>query len=198
MKNRFVFTVLLFLLVISFSTNLFAFDNNRKGFVLGIGVGPALTSYTQEVVIFSKAVTSDRENAFGVATDFKIGYGASENFMIYYVNKVTWFSMDNALGSSVTIANGVGLLGVSYFLEPVAPSFYLTGTIGLSTWMAPFEDGSSTWTGFGVAAGGGYEFKEHWTVEAGLMWGKPGDTEMGIDVSTNALGVMFTINYLAY
>ena len=181
-----------------------AFDGNRKGFIIGFGVGPGYTSFTQTVknVTTGFDETSDTENSFSFATDFKIGGGITDQFLLYYVNRVTWFGMENALNENVTIANGVGGVGVSYYLETTAPAFYFLGSIGLSTWMTPFEDESSNWVGFGVSGGVGYEFAAHWGVEATVNYGNPKDEETvmnnKIEASTSALAFVVTVYGLAY
>ena len=38
--------------------------------------------------------TSDRENRFGLQTDFKIGGAPSDQLQIYYTNKVSWYKED--------------------------------------------------------------------------------------------------------
>ena len=116
-----------------------AFDNHRKGFILGFGAGPAVTSFTQTLSEGFLSVTSDRENKIGLATNFRIGAGISEQVLVYYVNCVSWFSLDNALGSTVTIASSVGLLGATYYFQEFSPSPYIHGLIGLSSWYPPFE-----------------------------------------------------------
>jgi hypothetical protein len=172
-----------------------AFDGNRRGFILGGGIGAGLTSFSQEVdsPIFGKLET-DRENKFALVTDFRLGGGFTEKFMLYYANKVAWFGMDSAAGKSVTIAHGIGLVGASYYFNVAAPSMYLVGSIGLSSWSAPFESDSESWSGFGITGGVGYEFATHWSVEGTLNWGNPGKGEF----TTNAFSVLVTVNGLAY
>lgn len=181
-----------------------AFDGSRKGFILGFGVGPGYTSFTQTVEIpaIDFDETSDRENSFSFATDFKIGGGITDQFLLYYVNRVTWFGMENALDENVTIANGIGGVGVSYYIQTTAPSLYFLGSIGLSTWMTPFEDEIGNWLGFGVSGGVGYEFAAHWGVEATVNYGNPKDeeTEDGrtMEASTSALAFAVIVYGLAY
>jgi hypothetical protein len=182
-----------------------AWDQQRKGFLLGFGVGPGFTSYTQTVAVSGGlsggtiSFESDRENTAGVATDFKIGYAPDNSWAIYYTSKVSWFGMENALGNNVTIANGLGAAAVCYWFQPQAPSPFVAGGIGFSTWSVPFEDPApDTWIGPGLFAGGGYEFSKHWSVEGYLSWGKPKDTILGIEVSSNALSFMLTLNWLGY
>lgn len=185
-------------LTLCIATGASAFDGNRKGFILGGGLGLGLTSFTQTLEFPDTSVTSDRENKFAVMTDFKIGYGATEQVLVYYTNKVSWFSLENVLGENVIIVNGVGGVGMTYFFQPVAPSPYILGELGLSIWNAPFEEGSEAWYGFGLAVGAGYEFSRHYSVEVNLTWGKPGKEVGGVKASSNALSLMVTINALAY
>jgi hypothetical protein len=132
-------------------------------------------------------------------TDFKIGYAPDNTWAIYYTSKVSWFGMENALGDNVTIANGLGAAAVSYWFQPQAPSPFVAGGVGFSTWSVAFEDPApDSWIGPGFFAGGGYEFSQHWSVEGCLSWGKPKDTILGIEVSSNALSFMLTLNWLGY
>lgn len=185
-------------LTLCVATGASAFDGNRKGFILGGGLGLGLTSFTQTVEFLGTSTTSDRENKFAVMTDFKIGYGATEQVLVYYTNKVSWFSLENVYGDNVIIVNGVGGVGMTYFFQPVTPSPYIMGGLGLSTWNAPFEEGSEGWYGFGLAVGAGYEFSRHYSVEVNLTWGEPGKEEGVVKASSNALSLMVTINALAY
>jgi hypothetical protein len=190
--------VIIACLTLGIATSASAFDGQRKGFILGGGIGPGLTSYTQTIETPLGDTTSDRENKFGLQTNFVIGLGVTEQVLVYYSNRVSWFSFENALGNNVTITNGLGGVCVAYYFQPVAPSPYINGTLGLSMWDAPFEEGAEAWYGFGVGIGGGYEFARHYSVEADLFWGKPGKEESGIKASSNALTIRVTINALAY
>jgi len=185
------------------NTNAHAFDGQRKGFLLGIGLGPGFTSFAQEVAVsylgFHKSVKSDRETKVGLITDFKIGYAPDNIWAIYYTSKVSWFGMTNAFGKDVTVSNGLGAVAVSYWFKPQAPSPFIAGGLGYSTWALPFEDNPpDTWVGVGLFAGGGYEFSKHVSIEGYLSWGKPKHEEFGIEASSNALSFMLTINALAY
>lgn len=187
---------LLLVLCPFFSSDVFALDGERKGFILSFGIGPSLTSYTQtlKIPVLGIDETSDRENDFGLGTDFKIGYAPTNQLMIYYTNKVTWiFGFENAAGDKLTIISGVGLLGLSYYLAPSSPSMYFTGTVGVSTWCS-FDDLGNVWSGFGIGVGIGYEFVEHWSTELNVIWGNPGKEKKYGELGTNAIGVMLTIN----
>jgi hypothetical protein len=173
-----------------FAAEAFALDGERKGFILGFSAGPGMTSFTQSIAdTAGHKFESDRENKFGVGTDFRIGYAPSNQVIVYYTNKLTWLRFTNAFDQDVTIVNGVGLLGVSYYMKTEAPSVYLAATIGVSTWGVT-DDIGNAWRGFGVGGTVGYEFTKYWSIEGTVMWGNPGDTEFDIDVSTNAIGAM--------
>ena len=56
-----------------------AFDGERKGFIIGLGVGTGFTS-----------ISDWEEYKFGFQTDFKIGFAPSNSLTIYYNSKVSW------------------------------------------------------------------------------------------------------------
>jgi hypothetical protein len=184
-------------------TNAHAFDGQRRGFIIGIGAGISRTSFTQDATFdyrgHRKTVRSDREHKEGAATDFKIGYAWDNSWAVYYTSKVSWFNIQNALGNEVTIANGLGAVAVTHWLKPQAPSGFVAGGLGYSTWSLPFEDHApDTWFGPGLFVGGGYEFARHWSWEGYLAWGRPKDTESGIEFSAKTFSIMLSVNVLGY
>lgn len=189
-----VLVVLVACIVLSTATNVSAWDGQRKGFILGGGLGLGLTSLTTESYAYGSI--SDRENKFGFQTDFKIGGAPTNLILIYYTNKVSWYKEEEVYdGKDVTFTSGLSAVGVSYYLLPEAPSAFFSGGIGISSWDAPFEEELDiAWTGFGFYAGAGFEFSRYWNAEFDLVWGEP---ESG-GASINALSLMFTINVLGY
>jgi len=195
---KFFGKVLAIIVVLAIATNVYAWDGQRKGFVLGFGLGGGYTSFTQTVEFMGISETSDRENKFGLNTDFKIGYAPSNQFLIYWMSNVNWFGLENILGDNVTIANGVGGIGITYYFSPADKSAFIRGGIGGSTWMAPFDSDIDTWYGLGVVGGFGYEFAKHWSIEAVVMWNNPSTEELGIDMKTDAFSFAVTLNILGY
>jgi hypothetical protein len=166
----------------SANSAVFAFNGERGGFILGFGAGPSMTSYSYNHDYYD----SDRRNEFGLGTDFKIGGGFNNQFLLYYVNRVAWFKPGDA-----TIAHTVGLLGASYYLKTEAPAWYFVAAVGVSAWDKPFETYSSqSDSGLGLTGGAGYEFSRHWSIEATLNWGN-------LDY-VDAISVMVTVFGLAY
>ncbi len=191
-------TTLFILFLIGLTSISYGFDGQRKGFILGLGLGGGLTSFTQTVEIGESSQTSDRENKFSFISDFRIGYAPSNLVEVYYNAKVAWFSLDNIFDESVTITDGLNGIGITYHLKPQAPSGFVNGAIGLAVFDAPFESGFEAWTGFGFSAGGGFEFSPHWRVEGNIIYGKPGREESGVSVSTNSLVFKVTVNVMAF
>jgi hypothetical protein len=176
-----------------------AFDGQRRGFILGGGLGFGMTSFTQTIEGGGISITSDRENEGAFMTDFRIGWGANEQTEIYYASKVSWFGITNVNDDDVTIANGIGGIGFTHSLKYDVPTWFVTGGIGLATWSLPLEDNApDAWNGFGLFAGMGYEFSKHYCFEFDLIYGNPGDSDGGVKVSSSALSLKASINALAY
>ncbi|MGB2768945.1 MAG: hypothetical protein WBC88_04390 [Candidatus Zixiibacteriota bacterium] len=212
MSKKYVFCLLLSFILFFLAVNAYAWDGQRKGFLLGFGIGPGFTSFTQKVTyphdtnrvvvirhIPGVSAESGRQNKAAVVTDFKIGYAPDNTWAIYHTSKVYFYGITNMSGWDVTIASGLGALAVSYWFKPQAPSPFVAGGLGYSIWALPFEDNRpDTWIGLGLFAGGGYEYSRHVSVEGYLSWGQPKHKESSLEVSSNALSVMLTVNVLGY
>jgi hypothetical protein len=194
------FCILIIVLAFQWSAKpALSFDGRRQGFILGGGLGFNITSYTQTIEGNGDSYTSDRENKGAFSTNFKIGYAPNEQTEIYYTSKVSWFGFENVLGDNVTVAFGMGGIGITHNLEPAVPTFFVTGGLGYSTWSLPLEDDPpDTWYGLGIYGGGGYEFSRHYNVEFVIAYGNPSDSEGGVEVRTNGAVFKLTVNALAY
>ena len=193
-----VSAVLLILFVSGLATTVTAFDGKRQGFVLGGGFGSGLTSFTQTVEYLGFEETSERENKLPVVTNFVIGGGFTNTFVLYYLNRVSWFSIENVYGDNVIIATGVNGVGCTYYFNPKAPSPLIKAGLGISAWSTPFESNTDYWWGFGFLFGAGYEFSPHWSVEGDVSMGWPSTTDMGITARSNVFSLHVTFNGLAY
>jgi len=193
-------STIIFVMIIGFVSTSFAFDGNRKGFILGIGAGLGTTK------IDSWAGNTSKTPIF---TNFKIGGGFTDQLEIYYSSKVSWFKFDHPwyingarplyTNEEVTAAHGIGAIGVTYAFAPKIPTFYGTVGYGFSTFSFPFEAdlAEDAAMGSGFYLGGGYEFSKHYSVELDFLFGKPtvdGDQDSEYDCSS----IMLTINALAY
>ena len=128
----------------------------RRGFIIGLGVGPGLNTLTDG---------GGSETDVGVATDFKIGAQVSPTIQVYYLGRSNWFEPE----VSNLVAAGISALGVTYVL-PSAP-VHLSGGIGFATFLE-FDFFGDSFTGFGLTGGFGYEFAELWLFDIAVTYGR--------------------------
>jgi hypothetical protein len=172
------------ILLLAYS-NLYSFDGERKGFILGGGIG---AGYLSNSTSFESYSSSDNRGVF--LTNFKIGYAPSNTLEIYYVSKVSWWGESN-----ITFVLGLSAVAATFYLDNATETGWsISGGLGLTAMYAPFEEGSGSSNGFGLFAGGGYEFSSHWNVELDLLYSAT--TEGEVDI--HSFGVQLTINVLAY
>jgi hypothetical protein len=200
--------ILLFLMVLSIivvsASGTYAFDKERKGFILGMGLGPGFSSYTKITDSLGTQIYSDKQNKIGVFTDFKLGYAPNDHLMIYWMSKVAWSGRTDTLQQDtssreedITVATGIGGLGVTYFFNAKSPSLFVTVGAGFTGWSYPFED-RDFWTGIGVTGGVGWEFRPNWVLEASFLWGKPKYENGPYDYSVDILAAGLTFSVIGY
>lgn len=173
MKLWSIFGVIL-MVAVSIPNGSFAFDDERPGFMLGVGVGYGIANVSS-----SGSSTSN----YGVPTVFKIGGGVSEKIMVHYSNRVVFFTE-----GSTSWHQGISAVGATYFLNPMAPSFSFSGEVGVGV-LDSFETGISGETGIGFCVGVGYEFLPHSTVEFNYMSSSVGDSALDLSVSNYTITV---------
>jgi len=180
------FNVIIFVVVFLLTcNNVFAFDGERKGFILGGGIGGGFLSNTVSAGSFS--LTEDQAV---FVTNFKIGYAPSNALEIYYISKVSWWGE-----SDVIFTVGLSAVAVTYYFNDTSETgWFASGGLALSSLEAPFEDNISPDYGFGLYGGGGYEFAAHWSVEVDLLYSTI--KESGADFVS--FGVLLSINFLAF
>ena len=181
-------------------SSLLAFDGNRKGFLLGFGAGLAQTSFSQEMEFNDINAKTETMDEIGLATEFKIGYGLTNRFEVYYSNQVAWFSMENSLNEDITIADGISVIGGSYFLSSKLndntwhPSPFISAGIGLSSWDAPLEDEDEAWEGKGFFIGLGYEPAKHFRLSLNYFRNNPSFSDGGVTFTTWSNALLFTLS----
>ncbi len=138
----------------------------RRGFIIGFGIGAGVTSYA--------TASSNRQSDVGLATDFKIGAQVSKSVQVYYLGRTNWFNSDL---SNSTVAAGISAIGVSYVL-PTAP-VHISGGLGFATFLKIcVECSDPSRSGFGVTGGVGWEFADLWLLDVAVTYGKPGDLDV--------------------
>ncbi len=172
------------ILLLAFS-NLYAFDGERKGFILGGGIGAGYISNTTSFNSFSN--TNSRAVFL---TNGKIGYAPSNTLEIYSIGKASWWGESDKISRLVLSAIAITV----YFDNTTDTGWFISGGLGLSTLDTPFESNSESSNGFGLFGGGGYEFSSHWSLEVDLLYSTI--TERVTDL--NSFGVLVTVNFLAF
>ena len=174
----------------------YAFDDNRQGFILGLGAG----IHNVDIDFNFNGSTALSESESGLATSFKIGAGITNQFALYYVRNASWYNApysDGVTISDITYTVGINGIGGTYYLSHSAPSGYFLGSIGIGDISAPFESGVESDTGSALMFGGGYQVIEHIQLEATLLITEidsPDDNRINLKTSS----IQFTVNYLWY
>jgi len=196
-KNIITFVILLFTITIN------AQDFSRKGFYFSIGIGPSFTNYKLDGSITKPDnstlyygamwlgdMNSDNidgelesypftKNSFGLRTNFNLGYGINNQFVISYMNRVSYI-MDDILSRTnyashyenppaLTIA-GVTGVELDYYLSDQMKSPYLSIGGGMSLWNQPGVSDYLTKTGLGLTFGGGYQFSKHLSIDLSILY----------------------------
>jgi hypothetical protein len=192
-------------LIVLIATPASAFDGNRKGFVLGGGIGASATSLKYQALVDE----SEWESKGAMVTDFQIGFGLNDQLLITCFSHVNWYSDVSFWGDatvhdfvhgggSTTVANGISGVRVSHFLKKMPPCFVITGGVGISNILYPLKENKHIAWGFGIWGGLGYEFSPHWIVAATAGRGTPTYHESDGKLNATVVAVGVTLNYLAY
>jgi len=173
------------ILLLAFSS-LYAFDGERKGFILGGGIGTGFLSNTNSFNSFSN---TDSRAVF--LTSFKIGYAPSNTLEIYFISKVSWWGESDRI-----IQLGLSAIAITvYFDNTTETGWFISGGLGYSTKAAPFESTGGTSYGLGLFGGGGYKFLSHWNLEVDLLYST---ITTNSERDFNSFGVLVTVNFLAF
>ncbi len=165
-------------------------EAQRRGLVVGIGLGPGVASYTGSA---PGPLFPDRATEIGVATDFHIGGVIGDSSELYLMSKVM-FVWDTRVGFLATGVVGVG------FTYPLNPDFYINFGVGVGLWseidvdLEIFSNASppESHTGLGLVAGGGYYLSERWVLDLDIMYASPSDDSLDISL----LGIALSVNFL--
>lgn len=173
--------------IVAFSVlaaQLSAFNGLRKGFILGFGFGGNYLTYKEPWPVgdFRKL------DKFTLATNFKIGYAASNSLEIYWFTTAAWgaFPYDTS-----TIA--VGGIGLTKYLNKAGKGFFLFGGVGSSANLdlSTLADDAPE-TGLGLIGGIGYDIAKHWSIQGDVVYASFSSGER------TSLAVRLTVNFLAF
>ncbi len=145
------------------ATSVNAFDGNRKGFVLGGGLG--FSPYIHTSVSAGFTSIEGNEDKAGVAIKLYIGYAWDEhNMLVYEGNYAAYEDNDN------TLMQGINCAAWYHYFGEKGKTLYTT--LGLGLYTADSELSDPTDPGAGYLVGIGYEFSPHWQVDVQLSGGK--------------------------
>lgn len=166
-----------------------AFDGNRKGFILGGGMGVVPVSNWKIDVGFFGLEGSIDENNVGFGLHIIIGGAFNEHNMLVYEGNLSGFKSELFDQSAVQGFNGA--VWYHYFQETGKTPFTALG-LGLSYFK--LEDFDAVEPGGSLLFGAGYEFSKHWQFGVYLTYGKTSDSAPGVDVSLEHanLSILFT------
>ncbi len=137
MKRKRIY-IYVILIIINTTSIAHAWDGERKGFILGVGLGTGFVSHTQN----ANGYKSIDDSNIALSGNFKMGYAPNNCLMIYTFGTSTFFKNNYILDDkkwkiSSKISGG---LGISYYFNETAPSPYIMGGIGESEWEAEKEE----------------------------------------------------------
>lgn len=168
--------------------NSMAFDGQRKGFVLGLGVGYSPTVKTTVTATVAPGSTDElnlgsiegSEQAMAFQAIF--GYAFNEHTMLVYEGDVSWYYYKNLVpDDNLDIAQGFHSIMLYNYWGTVGSSFFTAAGVGLTYWDTNYSDRNQG--EFGYLIGAGFEFTPH--LQLGAYYGS-GNTK-----NTNFPGVEF-------
>ncbi len=172
-------TKLTILIMVLISTSIFAWDGERKGFLLGLGFGSGFDIYNG---IQWDAIGPDKESnaSWAFAASPKIGYAFNNNIALFYTRYPLSYNVKSSSGNDVEITSCTEALQLVYFLEDQAPSFFF----GLGTGIGYFFDqevfdepamnySPNSLKGLGIMASMGFEPFKHITTELAIHYRTP-------------------------
>lgn len=108
-----------------------AFDHARKGFVLELGIGPAISPSVHRETEDGQTVER-QESGFAVLTRVRIGFGVTTRWMLTYVNDVAWTLESYGIINDAVYATGLTGVGATTFLGSLGAPWTLELAAGMA------------------------------------------------------------------
>ena len=167
-------SLLLLTLLLVLGGNSMAFDNLRKGFVLGAGIGFSPTVKTEVDATIAPGSEDDfylgslSGSEQGLAFQLLFGYGFNEHTVLAYEGDVSWYYYENIIpDDKLNILQGFNSIMLYHYWGSVGNSFFTAAGVGLTYWDTNYTDPNQSELGF--VLGAGFEFSPH--LQLGAYWG---------------------------
>ena len=154
------------------SGNVDAFDGKREGLFLGVGIEPGITI---DRTTYDFWEDSYLYGSPSLTTNFKIGYGLSEELLIYLISRPSLngfyrYSFDDGNFNEGSDIYNDGTYGFGFMFFPNrSKNLYLSGCFGLATSLYLNEpDIEDLLIGLGVSGGIGLEISSNFAIEITL------------------------------
>lgn len=168
-----LFAVIILVLV----STAWGFDGDRKGFVLGGGIGFApVSKWSVDVDFFDINVVNYEESKAGLALHIVIGGAFDEyNMLVYEINAT---GHDSERLNAAVSQGFSGAVWYHYFGQ-TGHSFYTALGLGVQIFKIGEYDAANPEGA--LLVGAGYEFAPHWQAGAYLSGGKTSDSAAGLE-----------------
>lgn len=186
----------LFALIFIIATPVFAFDGNRQGFSLGLGLGV----HKIDLNGFYGGENLGKESLSGNAYTIKLGGGLSDQFSLNYIYNVTSFKEPFSNGITtrdITYHIELKSIGGTYYFSRSAPSVFIYSGVGIVDLSAPRESNTTKAIGNAALIGVGYELVSHLTIEACYLASDIGRDDDPLE-RLKASSIQAAINYVFY
>ncbi|MCK5124913.1 MAG: outer membrane beta-barrel protein [candidate division Zixibacteria bacterium] len=173
------------LILLISSSAVFGFDGQRKGFVIGGGVGVSPgSSWKVDDTLLGVFPIKGSESRVGVAANLFLGYAWDEKNMIVYEFNGSGYESDK-----INHKFQQGFSGPAWYHYWGSKGSSLFTAFGLGLYALDIEDIKKFDPGPGVLFGVGYEFSRHLQIGVYLGGGK---TSVGsLDVEHGHLSIVF-------
>lgn len=186
MKSKVTLGLLILILMVSSAS---AFDNLRKGFVLGGGLGFTPSAKWSADVKTYYGVEKYDEDGTGIGYNLIIGYAWDEKNMIVYEGNIAAYKSDFF---KVNVYQGFNGASWYHYFGQSGKSLFAAGGIGFYIFSG--EGYRSNDLGPGLLVGLGYEFTPHAQVGLYFMGGKT--SSAGVDFNHSQFSLL--INGVAF
>jgi hypothetical protein len=171
-----------------------AFDGETRGFMLGGGVGGAVSFVSQD---FNEQAFDDFTK-LGASFDLRAGWGMSEAIFLYASMRGTWMQYDTVNLAGSDAVHGVFGLGMVQIFDRGRSDWYSTAHLGFAWFDLVEEPRADELTGFGFGAGLGYRFHPNLSIEGVGGWESTTIENAGGEFGNSILTLRLQIVGMAY